>query len=120
MTIYAYRCRTCGAEVDSETRTSVLGACPNCPGELRRSYQVSMEKIVHGHYSPTVSAYVSGNRDFDEKLKRESERISIYQGTEARFERIDPSDKSALGVTEQGIDSSNRIRRQQGLPPLKV
>jgi hypothetical protein len=76
--------------------------------------------MVHGHFNASLNRYVSGDRDFDEGLKRESERISIYQGSEARFERVDPTDKKALGVTEQGIDDSNRIRRNQGLPPLKV
>lgn len=122
MTIYAYQCRTCGLEADSTERGGTLGPCTaeGCDGELKRRYMVRMDRVVHGHFNATVNRYVSGNRDFDEQLKRESERVSMYQGTEARFERVDPSDKQALGVTDEGIDASNRIRSQQGLPTFKV
>lgn len=126
--IYAYKCRTCGLQYDSHVRGDTIGPCAQvsrdlgyqCDGELRRLFIVRTEAMVHGHFNASLNRYVSGDRDFDEGLKRESERISIYQGSEARFERVDPTDKKALGVTEQGIDDSNRIRRNQGLPPLKV
>lgn len=118
--IYAYRCRLCGLDQDSTVRGDTLGSCPDCPGELRRRFIVRTEAMVHGHFNASLNTYVSGDRDFDEKLKRESERVSLYQGSEARFERVDPTDKKALGVTEQGIDASNRIRRKQGLPELKI
>lgn len=130
--IYAYKCRTCGSRVDSEIRADTIGLCTTelsntltreaarCPGELRRLFIVRTEAMVHGHYNASLNQYVSGDRDFDEKLKRESERVSMYQGTEARFERVDPTDKAALGVTDQGMDDSNRIRSKQGLPTFKV
>lgn len=119
--IYGYRCRTCNLEVDSTERGNTLGACPNCPtGELRRLFVVRTETMVHEHYNATLNRVVSGNRDFDEGLKRESERVSLYTGMEHRFERVDPSDRAALGVTEQGIDDSNRIRSKQGLPTFKT
>jgi hypothetical protein len=112
-------------EIDSTLRGDVLAPQPShdktgCNGLLKRLFIVRTEAMTHGHFNASLNTYVSGNRDFDEKLKRESERVSLYQGTEARFERVDPTDKKALGVTDQGLEESNRIRSKQGLPTFKV
>ncbi len=128
MTIYGYQCRKCGLEEDSTIRAATLGGCPGldwetneyCGGELRRKYSVRTNAVIHSHFNSTTGTMVSGNRNFDEQMKRESERVSEYTGMEHRFERVDPSNRDALGVTDQGIDESNRIRKQQGLPTFKT
>jgi hypothetical protein len=128
--IYAYKCRTCGLEVDYFQPMDTLGPCTTaittdsgtlkCPGELRRLFVVNMEPVMQEHFNATVNKPISSNRQFDDELRRQSERVSLYQGSEARFERVDPTDKAALGVTDQGIDESNRIRAKQGLPTFKT
>lgn len=128
--IYAYKCRTCGLEQDSTTRADSIGPCPttltaddqslSCPGELTRLFSLSVAPVMQEHYNATTNSYISDNRKFDEELKRQSERVSLYQGSEARFERVDPSDKKALGVTDEGMDATNRKRQEMGLPTYKL
>ena len=119
--IYGYKCRICGKEQDSDARSNTLGRCPQClVGELKRKYSIRTNAVIHSHMNATTGTVVSGNRDFDEQMRRQSDRVSEYTGMEHRFERVDPSNKEALGVTDQGIDESNRVRSQQGLPTFKT
>lgn len=120
MTMYSYKCRTCGATFDCTTRADSIGAC-TCGGEFRRDYSgIKFDRVMQEHYNQTTKTAISSNRQFDNELRRQSEIRSEELGMEHRFERVDPSDKKALGVTDEGIDQSNRIRREQGLPTFKV
>lgn len=118
--IYAYKCNQCDLMVDSTIRDDSLGPCTECPGELRRKFIIRMDRVMQAHFNPTLGKEVSSLRTFDNEMRRESEIRSNELGMEHRFERVDPSDKEALGVTDEGIDASNRIRRAKGLPTFKA
>lgn len=132
MAIYAYRCRTCGNEKDSTTRGDTLGPCPGrvlyqdderverqqCDGELRRQFIIRTEAVMQEHWNKTLNRPIGSNKQFDEALRRESDIASLRTGMAHKFERCDP-DKKALGVTEEGMDSTNKVRAAKGLPPVK-
>lgn len=124
--IYAYQCRTCRYTVDASERGDSLGPCPGlpgaggCTGELTRLFVIRTNAVMQEHYNPTTNTVISSDRQFSEELKRQSEIASARTGMEHRFEPVDPTDKKALGVTDEGIDASNRIRREQGLPTFKT
>jgi len=120
--IYGYRCRSCGLVEDSVRRGDSLGSCftPGCGGELRRDFSgIRFDKVMQEHYNKTLNRPVSSLRAFDEAMKVESAIASERTGMEHRFERVDPTDKVALGVTDEGMDATNRERRKQGLPVAK-
>lgn len=131
--IYAYKCRECGARKDSEVRGDRLpdefvhtfvnanGDLQACRGSFTRDYSgLQFASVMQAAYNPAVGKEISSNRKFDDDMKRASEARSLETGMEHRFERVDPSDKKALGVTDEGIDQSNRVRAKQGLPTFKV
>lgn len=97
-----------------------MGDCP-CGGEYRRDYSaIRFDKVMQAGYNQTLNKEVSSIAKFKQELSRESDIRSEQLGMEHRFEMVDPSDKKALGVTDEGIDASNRIRSKQGLPTFKT
>lgn len=121
--IYSYKCKQCNHETDSKHRGDTLAThniwC-QCGGEYRRRFIIRTDAVIQEHFNNTLQRPISSNKQFDEALKVESARASLQTGMEHRYERVDPTDRKTLGVTEQGIDQSNRVRTAQGLPTLKV
>jgi hypothetical protein len=119
VTIYAYRCRACQSTLECDERGDTMGDCP-CGGEFRRDYSgIRFDKVMQAGYNKTLGREISSNRQFDEAMKVESAIASQRTGMEHRFERVDPTDKAALGVTDEGMDATNRVRHKQGLPTVK-
>jgi len=121
--IYGYRCRECNLTEDSTRRADSIGACttPGCQGFLRRDFSgIRFDKVMQEHYNKSLNRPVSSLRAFDEAMKIESAIASERTGMEHKFERVDPTDKAALGVTDEGMDATNRERRKQGLPVAKI
>ena len=118
--IYAYRCRSCGATADSTTRGDILAQC-ECGGLMNRDYShIRFDKVMQAGYNQTLGKEVSSIAKFKQELRRESDIRSNQLGMDHQFEMVDPHDKVALGVTDEGIDASNRIRAKQGLPTFRI
>jgi hypothetical protein len=62
-----------------------------------------------------VGRYVSGNRDFSEALKEKSAEASERLGMEHNFQPVDIGDRKALGVTDEGLDHSFKVRSDLGM-----
>jgi hypothetical protein len=121
--IYEYKCRGCGLiESTTRHRGDRMGDCTNrgCSGSLTRLFSVSVQRPMHEHWNPTVNAPVSSNAQFDNLMKMKSDEATERTGIEHRFVRHDPADSKALGVTTQGLDESNKVRRAQGMPELPM
>lgn len=122
--IYEYKCPECKSRAISEKRADRIPGvvCQGCHTiqEFRRVFSINVAPVMQEHFNATVQKPISSNRQFVEELKRESERASLQTGMEHRYEPIDPTDKQGLGVTDEGIDQSNRIRQKQGLPAFKI
>lgn len=128
--IYAYKCRTCGRTQDSKTRADSIGPCSHslvsvggiapCDGTLTRLYIIRTEAQMPEHWNKTLNRPIHSLRQFDEGLKRASHEASLRTGMAHDFQRIDPTDKAAVGVTDEGMDATNRQRRKLGLPTTKM
>lgn len=120
MPLYGYRCRLCGHELDAffarDDKPGTMGACPNCSrGELRPVFSLHIAPVMQAHYNPAVDGEVTGMRDFKDKLKRASEQHSLRTGLDCSFV---PAERESLGATDEGLESTNRLRRDRGLPPV--
>lgn len=115
--IYAYKCRNCGWTADSTTRADVLGECHNCHGaNLTRDYSgVSIARPMMPHFNPTVQQEVIGNRDFKEKLHVMGEKYTENTGLPVKYVPVHYSD---LPATNEGLDSTNRVRAARGQKPI--
>lgn len=95
--------------------TGSLCSNPNCLGEMLRCVRnLNYKHAMQAHYNTAVG-YVNNSRELDDKLKEHSERQSNYTGTEHNYERVDLREKDALGVTDEGLDSTMKRRRDTGL-----
>jgi putative FmdB family regulatory protein len=121
MPLYEYRCRTCGFVAHRTAPSDTIGPCTMCPeGELRRVFGFQMAPVMHAHYNRTTGTIISDNRQFARELREKGDKLTEQDGIPRRYEPISLSDPSALGVTGEGLDSTNRRRVQNGLPPVKI
>lgn len=118
MTIYAYRCDSCRVNVDSTRRGDDLGICPSCnSGTLKRRWQVSMQPGMEEHFNHTVGKPISSMTQFKSELARKSEEYSERTGIPSDFQ---PREWGEMGATGEGLDATNKVRVDSGLPALKV
>lgn len=102
MTLYEYRCQDCGHRVLSdECADEICTVC--CGARGQRIWSFSNATIMHEHMNTTLGEPVSSMRQFKDGLKRKSEEATARTGIPHNFQPIDPTDKKALGVTDEGI-----------------
>jgi putative FmdB family regulatory protein len=112
MTIYAYKCRTCGEYFDSQSRS--LTSCPRCLGrDLGRDYSTVQLSVgaFRPHYNHAVGAYVSSSQHFDDLLKVRAEEAGTT------FVRTDPGDVPRPTVDDQAFDTQARTIRDRNINP---
>lgn len=72
------------------------------------------------HFNATTNSPISSQRQFDDKLKAMSHEATLYSGQEHQYESVDITDTKALGVTEEGLDHTNRARMKAGRRPIDL
>jgi len=124
MTIYGYKCRTCGQNYDSSTRADSLGHCATegCDGEIRRKYSIVVERPMQEHWNITTNSPISSDRQFRDELKRMSEQQMLKTGIPCNYEPVDPEmmRKHVESTDAIGLDATNRVRVAEGKPPIRI
>lgn len=123
MPMYEYKCPGCESRVVSGQRGDRLQqSCRYCghPGPLVRRFSISIERPMPEHFNGSVNRVVSSNRQYDRELARVSEEHSSYLNMDVKYERVDGEDTKSLGVTGEGLDSTNRVRMAQGMRPINT
>ena len=110
--IYEFRCRECGNTSDSRSRE--IRPCL-CGGVLRRVFHANIAASFHPHFNHSLGRYVSSERDFSDGLKRASEANSLATGTDHNYVPADITDMRACGATSEGLEHTERIKRDSGL-----
>lgn len=103
--IFAFECKNCGREKDSDN--NIPSPC-QCGGTYSRRYSFSVSRGFTPHYNHSVGKYVNNYQEFKDELSRASESASERLGIEHNFQPIDGTDKSAIGVTDEGMDETRR------------
>lgn len=121
MPIYEFRCRRCG-HTDHRTRPSdTIGPCPMCEqGELRRVFSFQVAPVMPTHLNKTTGTIVGSSRQFAHDLRVAGQKLTEKDGIPRDYQPVDLSDAKALGVTGEGLDSTNRHRVANGLPPVRI
>lgn len=108
---YEYRCNICGGGYETQTFTKLGGALHDrlceCGGDFIRICsipQVSTDQP--GYWNYTVGDYVTSTKDFEQKLRVGSERMSERLGYEQRFTPVYPSEKKAYNEKTAGNDTA--------------
>lgn len=119
--LYSFLCDECGQEHHATDFVPVgiphpIYDCERCGGMLRRAITgVNVVVSMQPHFNPTVGKPISSERQFRDELRRQSDIASENTGTEHRYVPVDLDDKKALGVTDEGLDKTARVRRTAGL-----
>lgn len=119
--IYTFQCQSCFWETH-DTISVPIGApypapCQQCGGLVRRRVSFSFRRSLAPHFNQSTGNYVSNERDFADQLKRKSEEATLRTGMEHNYVPVDVTDAKALGVTDDGLEVTKRVRRNLGLDP---
>lgn len=87
---------------------------------LKRVFGFSLVKPMQEHYNPTTGTVVSNSRQFRDGLKVASDRETARTGIEHNYVEVDPTDAKALGVTEEGLDTTARRLVAEGKKDVKT
>ena len=115
-----YKCRECGGVwtsdwVDSDDPMFRLIPCPFCyTVGIKKQFSVSVNRPMPEHYNMATGTVESSERSIREKLKVQSDIATERTGVEHRFVPVDMRDREALGVTDEGLDATNRRLRNEG------
>lgn len=87
--------------------------------QMKKSYQsmgTSFGRVWHNPGTPHLATGkpVSGMKDLKEQLHVASEEMGERLGMAVNYEPVDLSEKEALGVTEEGMDSTHDMAVKQG------
>jgi hypothetical protein len=142
---YEFKCRVCWLTITQQTRELPVGnhyhvrfpaptgmpparpvhpyaAIPEYaePCDFKRVFGFSVIQPMQEHYNPTTGSVVSNSRQFRDGLKIASERETARTGIEHNYVEVDPTDAKALGVTEEGLDSTARRLVAEGKKDVKT
>lgn len=120
MAIYEYKCRGgCGFTVliqadrnDKPKADTILDSeiCTECGSvEGFRPYygSVGFGQVMHSHFNSTTGTLVSSPRGFERELSRMSNQAEEKTGIPHNYQPVDPMDKEALNVTDEGLASTH-------------
>jgi hypothetical protein len=85
--------------------------CPVCNAKARRQFSFNVQPSMAEHFSHTVGGYVNNERQLRDALKEMSDTESERVGMDHNYEyltRSEMADASAHGVTDEGLDSTER------------
>lgn len=117
MPVYEYECPYCGNRDDhffTFDKSATTVHCPNCRVPMTKRYSVNFQRPMPDHWNRTVGAPVSSRRQFEDHLKRQSEEATLRTGIEHNYQPVDLGDRDALGVTEEGLESTRRQQVETG------
>ena len=131
MTLYGYQCRECGQDYTSFTRGNFLidpetllrMPCYKCEApEVKRKYSLAVHRPMHEHMNRSTGTLISSDRQFRDELKRKSEEQFLRTGIPCQYEPIDHDEAKAAVIASGGVglDSTNRVRVNEGKPPIKL
>lgn len=62
--------------------------------------------VMHAHFNSTTGTIVSDPRQFQQDLNRKAESVEEQTGLKVTYAPVDLHDKTALGVTDEGLDAT--------------
>lgn len=116
MPVYEFRCPH-GDTLDTD-RTPPF--CDECMSPMRRIWSFSFKRPMADHYNPSVGSYVRSEQDFTDKLKAMSDEATERTGIPHNYVPVDPTDRKALGVTDEGLDATYDAEVRAGKRDVKV
>jgi len=116
---YTFQCNACGAGEErwlsfsehDDYRAKYPDGEPHdwhCKGVLKQVVGVNVNLGMREHFSDQLDMHVSSERQFNDGLKRKAEEYTARTGMEVHYETVDPTDPAAAGVTDAGLEATER------------
>lgn len=84
-----------------------------CPdgglGHYQQVMSFHFNRSMPEHYNTSLGQYVSNEREAQSALSRASDEMSERMGFTHQYEFVDPTDPAAVGVTEEGLEATERV-----------
>ena len=116
--MYSFVCVQCGTEVESREHASIgqshpSSPCPLCGGRLVRYVAPSfgVQRSMPEHFNIALGKPISNDAQFRSELSRASDEQSERTGMDAHYVPVDIREQAALGVTDEGLDTTAKVRR---------
>lgn len=89
-------------------------------GSWCQVFDLVFKKAMPEHYNHTTDSFVRGEADFISDLHRKSDEMSARMGFDVAYEPVDGNDKDALGVTDDGLEETERRHVDIGMVEPKL
>lgn len=81
--------------------------CLHCTNTaMVRVYSFSVKPSLQPHFNHATNTYISSDTAFRNELRRQSDEMSERLNLPVNYQPVDMRDKEALGVTEEGLEST--------------
>lgn len=115
MPLYKLQCDACGEqdlrEMTFEEHDAWRFGLPelHCDeGTMKQVLDFHFTRPMPEHYNSSLGQHVSSTREVTSALSRQSDEMSARMGFDHHYELVDPSDPSAVGANETGLEETER------------
>lgn len=111
---YTFRCDECGAEIIEEMtfaqreRFDPAAIEHDCVGGFAQVMRFAFARSMPEHFNHSLGTYLSSERAAKSELSRQSDEMSARMGFEHKYELVDPGDPASVGVTDAGMEATER------------
>ena len=89
-------------------------------GAWAQVFDFVFKRGMQEHYNHTTDTYVRNESDFISDLHRKSDEMSVRMGFDCNYEPVDGREAAALGVTEDGLEETERRAVAEGRQEVKL
>lgn len=83
-------------------------------GWWRQVYDFQFSRGMAEHFNHSLGTHVSTERAANDNLKRLADENSARHGYDHQYELVDPRDKDSVGVTDQGLEATEKRAVDEG------
>jgi hypothetical protein len=121
MPLYRFECNACGVQdtvqmtFEEHDRSKLFDPviCECLGGQMMQVFGFNYARPMPEHYSDQLDTVVKSERHFNDILKRQAEEYTARTGMEVSYDTIDPTDPKAAGVTDAGMEATERAHHAE-------
>ena len=91
----------------------------DCGSPIKRVYSFQFARPMPEHFNLAAGAFVRTEQHLNDIYKRKSDEVSERLGIAHDFQPVSQSEKSALGVTGEGLSDTVKARTAQNMQVTK-
>lgn len=85
-----------------------------CRGPVKPVLNFSFHRGTPGHFNHSLGTYLTNDAAAASALSRQSDEATARTGVTHSYELVDPREKSALGITDEGLEATEKRAVEDG------